>query len=218
MYDHAPLSVVHYLLNGDNLRSSFNIRRGLHSRLHNDNDHELETLGTWDKVGVFGREKVVAAYLDPQVKDTTADADYDLASMQRNFARNVLEMVDSAPAVDFIVVLPPISILAWKFMATRRPMMYESLLHLAAHIREELVKRPNVRPFDFQDLRAITFDLDNYMDLRHYSGAVSRYIVEAIVEDRHPVPPGDPAGSVVRIRQQVVEYNAPSRSAVRSDP
>jgi hypothetical protein len=133
--------------------------------------------------------------------------------MKRSFAGNVLDPIDRARSVDFIIFLPPVSILMWKFIAERQPAVYETLLAMAVHIRRELVARPNVRLFDFQDLSEITFDLDRYMDLRHYSEAVNRYIIDAIAANQHRVPPDDPAGAVERIRQQALLYPAPTRAA-----
>lgn len=216
MYDHAPWSVARYLVNGENLRASMRILRDLRQRLAVDGVDALESLGTWDKVGKFGRGQVIASYLNaPQISGAESmNGDAELDGMKKSFAANVLAPIDAAPNIDFVVFLPPVSILNWKAIRERHPTTYEPLMQFAAHVRRELVVRDNVRLFDFQDLTEITFDLDRYMDLRHYAGDVNRYIVDSIAANRHRVPASDPTAAVMRLRQQVSGYRLPETSGV----
>jgi hypothetical protein len=213
MYDHMPWSVALYLLNGDNLSRSLHLLDGMQWRLKHGDDNAVETLGTWDKGVTYGRDKILATYFEnpaPGKVYESLDGAYELNGMKRSFAHNVLDPIDRAPNVDFIIILPPVSILLWKFIAERDPAIYETIQEMGAHMRIELAARPNVRLFDFQDLSEITFDLDNYKDIRHYSGAINSYIIESVAANRHRVPSANPGAAIERLRAQVSSYPAPA--------
>ncbi|MFA4943221.1 MAG: hypothetical protein WC789_00795 [Lentisphaeria bacterium] len=222
LYDRSPWNDYRYLWNRtvlaehlpDLLKANFSQKAKYRRKL------DADRMWSWDfEDGTrrYGWAAVLAAEREQAADAAGAQSarQATLAAMRANFEFNLLEPIRRNPAATFVLFFPPYSLLAWeKHQETGDLALF---LQFKQEIQERLLQEPNVRMYDFQADEAIVGNYDNYKDSTHYSPAISRFIVEAIAQDRHRVGPGGPAAN----RRELLELLArrgPPPGAVTGPP
>ncbi|MGE0385646.1 MAG: hypothetical protein AB7Q97_13020 [Gammaproteobacteria bacterium] len=202
MYRRHAWANVEYLYSLDTLRLARNALRGNGTR-------DLDRLDTWDRRFVFGREAALAAWggdcAQFQARYRPGGVAVDPAQvdgMRSTLAQNVLATVRAHPRVTFHLFFPPVSMLTYvPADGSYLPMVIEFLRAAVAALDGE----PNVRLHQFLAVPGITDDLDRYKDAVHYDLGVSRYVIDALREQRHRLSPATLDGD---IRALVAQVNA----------
>jgi hypothetical protein len=210
LYQDKALPYAQYLFNISTFIDSLKII--LTSRLWEAPDaNALDSLYAWDHTVVFSREQAVEdlrmAMAQTRRGQGLNPTSYGLDTMQANFAGNVLSIIDAFPHVEFDIFFPPYSILQFKYYEWQNPDLFDRLLAFRALIIGELLHRQNVHLFSFDDVPAITHDLDNYKDMAHYRVEVNDYVVDSIAIGRHRITVEDSLGSIGRLKDQTARFD-----------
>jgi hypothetical protein len=106
-----------------------------------------------------------------------------LDCLKKNFETNVYPMIKNNKDVQFILIFPPYSILADKTYQERGQL--QEFINFKFYIIKLLSTYKNVKIYDFQISKQITYNLLNYYDLYHYNKIISHLILEEIQTDKY---------------------------------
>ena len=104
---------------------------------------------------------------------------------QMNVQHNFLPYIEQHPDTQFMFFFPPYSLLSW--YQTYENGTLELDLHQKQALIEVLLAYDNVQVYDFQARADWICDLDNYIDARHYSGAINDAMAEAMAAGENRV-------------------------------
>ncbi|WP_036723455.1 copper amine oxidase N-terminal domain-containing protein, partial [Paenibacillus forsythiae] len=110
-----------------------------------------------------------------------------LELVKQSFNDNVLSLVKAHPETKFYLYYPPYSVLRQQIWYITNPQRYANQLEMKRYIFEQLSAYSNVSIYEFQTDSDITYDLDQYKDLSHHSGAINSLIVDEISKGNHRV-------------------------------
>ncbi|THF79066.1 copper amine oxidase N-terminal domain-containing protein [Cohnella fermenti] len=150
----------------------------------NGNNRDLERLGNWNGSGGFSAAKVMHDYRLAQVNEKYFGLNEEpIEYVKDNFAQNILSLVKLHPEAEFIFFYPPYSILRHEVWRQTNETRYRNQLEMSEWMYGQLGALPNTKVYDFQTEADVTFDLDRYKDLSHYSEDVNTWIAKRIGED-----------------------------------
>lgn len=217
LYDDNPFNDYHYLLNIDVLLNDcrnaliYNLPGHARSRLQNlDSAHFTKISGG------FAREAAVASWQKRRLeyRGRAANRSSDLDSMKNCFDSNVVPLLERNPEVKFLFFYPPYSILNW---IDSDVFGLETYMDFKRYIFERTRRFLNVKLFDFQDVSAITHDLDKYRDWNHYSTDVNRFIIDAVSKNQCLVTDDNIDEKISRLESQVRSFTDSLAAAERAD-
>lgn len=81
---------------------------------------------------------------------------------------------------------PPYSIIAYKNMVDEQKTI-QNYLAFKNFLVNNTYKYSNVKIYDFQDIKEITYDFNNYGDKLHYSPEVSQKLINYIAKDEYRI-------------------------------
>ena len=105
--------------------------------------------------------------------------------MIENYNVNLKIILEKYKDKQIILFFPPYSIIAYKNMVEEETI--QKYLAFKKFLVEETSKYSNIKLYDFQDIKEITHNLNNYGDKSHYSPEVSQKLVDFIKEDKYRV-------------------------------
>jgi hypothetical protein len=149
------------------------------SRGHGEPD--LDRLDTFDDRQEFSRSAALKAFhgtcenFKQKYQKGSRTTEVVLGNMRESIRQNVLPMLQTHPEVRFDLLIPPISTLSYRELG--------SGLDVYVPFREmlgDLLVFPNVRLHDFSSAVEITDNLDNYMDLLHFSRAITERVADEV--------------------------------------
>ena len=188
LYDNSPFNDYKYLLNYFSLKVSYYIFEGNVLGRKTDKFDRDRAYNSPAKFP-FGKEYALESYKERfahgDLTTLNSSGQPPIVNMNQNFDNYILPYIKGAPGVEFYMFFPPYSYLTWLIDLNKTPMTIDYIYGFKGHVLEATRGLPNVKVFDFQSDSSITFNLDNYMDVGHYSSDVSRYIVESMAEGRN---------------------------------
>lgn len=123
------------------------------------------------------------------IKSCTLNYDLNLNNysnkMIENYNANLKIILERYKDKQVILFFPPYSIIAYKNMIEDQTI--QKYLSFKKFLVEEISKYPNVKIYDFQDIKEITHNLNNYGDKSHYSPEISQKIIDFIKEDKYRI-------------------------------
>lgn len=132
----------------------------------------------WGDGKTFSREFILSQYtreyVDPSeivIEDPAVYTD----NINRSF-NDLLNEVNSHPDIDYVFLFPPYSMLWWD--AAYIGGMYEEHMYSLEVFMDKILPCKNVSAYFFADDREIVCNLDNYMDLVHYSPDINQMMLE----------------------------------------
>lgn len=147
---------------------------------------ELETLNTWFQDYEFGADKVLNVWQKAQVS-LPQDDDTPIPTIDFSVQKHLLKFVQDNPNVEFYFFFPPYSILSHVFDYQYCNAKFEKRQYFKQKVIDALLDCKNCELYDFQMLKEITHNLNNYTDLTHYSKGISDYIIDSIFSAQHQV-------------------------------
>ncbi|GAB4266690.1 hypothetical protein Tfer_3133 [Thermincola ferriacetica] len=186
LYDKNLFNDVNYLLNIDTTRQVFRllaVALGVMERKNPD----LNILNNWGFRESFGKEKVLKEWERLKKGGPVTITEYEIDNIKKNVDQNIIPLVKSNPEITFYLYYPPYSILQHRFYYEKNPQLFENELFIKKYIFKQIGGLPNVKIYDFQHEKKITFNLDNYKDLAHHSPAINEWIIDNIVKDKYRV-------------------------------
>ena len=172
LYDNNVFNDIDYLLSFDMIkRFSLDMLR--------ENDFDYNDVYAWDTVYKCGRKIVLDKYTRPEKTTNLPDMDSYLSNLTENldmFSLYFNEMTDTK----FVFFFSPFSMLYWDEKKQCNELELQKRSYLLAC--DYLLSFSNVTVYLWTDdeMLNIMSDLDNYKDLTHYSGDISKLILKRI--------------------------------------
>jgi hypothetical protein len=170
---------------------------------------DINTLSPGEDAGaLYNARRAMAAYryiTDPvRSKYLLDDTDYDMKV--RVFERDAIGLIKANPGVTFDIYLPPYSILQWVALRETSPETLRSVYAFSAYLCRRLTEFPNVRLFDFRDLKDVTHDLSNYSDVIHHSPDIDLKVLDWLAQGQYRVDKASPTSALDQLKAQVEAY------------
>ncbi len=103
---------------------------------------------------------------------------YKCRDMKKSFNINIGNLIKSNKDTDFYLFFPPYSILYWDRVLKEG--WIDDAICFKKYVAEFSLKYENLHLFDYQQSTDISFNLDNYENLRHYSPGIGKKIITMI--------------------------------------
>ena len=149
---------------------------------------QVDTMYMWSDLFTYGKDAVLPGYTfsTRRVEQRDAGEKPTLSyQFQMNVQHNFLPYIEQHPDTQFMFFFPPYSLLSW-YQAYENGTL-ELDLHQKQALIEVLLAYDNVQVYDFQARADWICDLDNYIDTRHYSGAINDAMAEAMAAGENHV-------------------------------
>ena len=147
-------------------------------------DYDENNSYNWAQWKEFNSDMILGLYIrKPSISEMKPEKYYE--DVLRKNLDLLTERINSHPETVFYIFIPPYSMLWWDNIY--REGDTEAYLYNLEQAMQELVRYDNVRLFYFQNNREITTNLENYMDIIHFSPDINRYICESLIDGKHQV-------------------------------
>jgi len=161
-----------------------------------------------DVTAIYNASRLRAAFAVSEKYPKTIYARYNYDDMVRNFDRDFMSVIDEHPDMTFCIFVPPYSILQFVTIRDVAPEAVQTIYDFSVYAFNRLTEASNVVLFDFRDIEEITHDLDNYMDLLHYTPAVDQRLLSFLATGEHAVDRAAPFASLDRLRKQIADFDS----------
>jgi hypothetical protein len=182
MYDQSKWNDVRYLFNS----YTFEILvKNLHANLKDiRSKRNVETLYKFGK-GFPKEDSARISNAISKVNKLTTLPDYETAeTMLRSFDENVISLVKDNPNTQFTFFFAPYSIYNQYIFYERHPDYLKERAMFKREAFKRLSQYPNAQLYDFQVIKQITFNIDNYMgDGVHYYNHINRWMIDYMSEN-----------------------------------
>ncbi|MFD2615232.1 hypothetical protein [Paenibacillus gansuensis] len=202
LYDENPLNDYKYLLNLTTAKMSWEIVKG--ELEGNRRVKNLDLLNNWDYQASYGAKSVMDNYpeaVKKELKDRIGEDTFE--EVKATFEDNVYRLVKQYPDVEFIFFYPPYSVLRQQIWHELNPMRYGNQKKTKEYIVDRFSNMPNVKVYDFQSVKDVTFNMDNYKDVSHYSADINRWMIDCFKEGKHLVTKETIGDSLAAMDEQV---------------
>jgi hypothetical protein len=126
---------------------------------------------------------------------------------EETFAKTLLALVDKNPGIEFTVFLPPYHI--YSYCMSEIFGEADALIRLRSKVLCELLKRKNVKLFDFQYIPEFACDSAYYTDIQHFSSALARKILTSLATGKHQLhTEADVLKTEKALRQLIADHMA----------
>lgn len=207
LYDQNPINDVKYLF------SYYPLQLFKDTFFANLKDEDIRR--NFRTIWKFGRgqphleEEFVIEKYDEKLKGTGAlkrfPWEYSYETMKANFDRNILSVIKENPDVEFVLYYPPYSIWYHLNMEFKHPDIFSERMKVKHEIYKELVDLPNVRLYDFQDMKEITHTIENYIDLSHYYKVTNEFMLDYMKRENPIQSYEEQKKKIERLEKQVQE-------------
>lgn len=180
LYDDNHFNDLEYWLNKDVLFEKIPYMIA-NSFIGNYDEGESYNWAQWKS---FSEEMILSQYIRRPSIAEMMPAD----SYQENLDANIALLtaqITAHPETTFKIFVPPYSMLWWD--SIYRSGETDAYLYNMETAMRELLTYDNVELYFFMDDREVVTNLDNYMDILHFSQEINHYIYECLLENRHRV-------------------------------
>ena len=142
--------------------------------------NQIDTMYMWSDLYTYGKDAALAEieFSARRVEQREAGEKAELSHQSlMNVQHNFLPYIEQHPDTQFIFFFPPYSLASWYQSYAGGNLEHD--LHQKQALTEALLAYDNVQVYDFQARTDWICNLDNYIDARHYSGAIN----DAMAED-----------------------------------
>lgn len=147
-------------------------------------DYDEGLAYSWAHSKTFSKEETLSHYYRAEAVKPEKTPETYTDYVDRNL--DTLEaIVKDNPDVDFYFICPPYSMLWWD--DNYRKGEEEQNLYISRQAAKRLLAYENVRMFYFQNDEKLITDLNNYMDLIHFSDAVNDDIVRHMAAGEYEI-------------------------------
>lgn len=180
LYDNNYLNDVQYLLNKDVLfeKIPYMIANSFIGDYDEGNSYN------WAKWKNFNEDMILGLYIRKASVAEMKPADYYQNVLDANIAL-LTKQITAHPETTFKIFIPPYSMLWWDDIY--RGGNTESYIYNMETAMEKLLAYDNVEFYFFLNDREVVTNLDNYMDLLHFSQDINEYIYNCLAEGSHRV-------------------------------
>ena len=194
----SPLDDVTYLYNKDILMEEIPLSLA-HGMM------EINTGGdayNWAAEKDFSVAGAMRAYSKPAEIVEEADYSKEAELLHQNLEAVVAE-IKAHPETEYIIIFPPYSLMWWDSGYVNG--IGELYFMVLEETLPALCELENAKVYYFQDDREIVCDLNNYMDMMHYSPEINQFMLECVVADERRVT-SDTVDEVLNRMRETYRY------------
>lgn len=183
LYDGNPFNDVNYIWNKEVIFG--NVKRVLAHTRAGGRTTTFDEYMHWAPEREWGREAVLQTFSQPETRPEQAGfTEEDERMVRENLEQNVIAAARANPRIQFYLFVPPYSIAYWdsELAAKGNLTRYLEALRLEAEL---LTEYENIHLFAFDDQFDMICNLDNYMDVIHYSEEVGSQIIQWMAQGQH---------------------------------
>lgn len=212
LYDNNYLNDYKYLLNMDNFIYSLGlaIMPYLSKSYLKNPQLQYDTMFQWQQnhINDFHKQNVIDGY-NSAIKDKKAGMAIAKKSkfeiLKRNFNINFLPRIKKYKDVEFILFYPPRPII--RYVTMNKFGYLDDALEFKKYIFNTLSKYKNVKIYDFNIARDITYNISLYKDTSHYTKKINKWILEQIKLDNYRITNKNLDSSLRLEKEQVNIFN-----------
>ncbi len=200
LYDESWLNDSRYLINVSALKYTIKMLKG---NLFGGKDYSKAYM--WSDLSTiqFGPAAVASSYDRHMKQVPEMPTEQTDRNAEVNLAR-LLKIIRDHPGTTFHVFVPPYSMACWERWKLRGELNQQlSVLDMASR---EFCDIPNVQFDIFLLNRAVTTNLENYMDFSHYSPEINRQMVTWMKRGDFRVTRSNVEEVLQRLRRNVTTY------------
>ena len=180
LYDNNPVNDIEYLLNKDVIieKIPYMVTKSYIGDYDEGNSYNW---GQWKE---FNADMVTGLYIRAsKIADMKPEDTYD-AQCEQNIL--LLEkLVKDHPDTDYIFFVPPYSFVWWDNIY--RDGDLDAYIYNMKKCADRLLRYDNARFFYFLTDENVVTDLNNYMDVLHFSPRINRYITDELAKGGHEI-------------------------------
>lgn len=147
-------------------------------------DYDENNSYNWAQWKEFNSDMILGLYIRKPSVSEMKPADFYEDILEKNLDL-LLKRINTHPETTFYIFIPPYSMLWWDNIY--REGDTEAYLYNMERAMEELLACDNVKFFYFQNDREVITDLENYMDIIHFSPEINHYICENLINGGHRI-------------------------------
>lgn len=157
----------------------------------------------WDYKYKFNKELCMKSYQD--ILKSNYKDNFNIENLKKSFDYNILSLYKQNPHLKFKIFFPPYSILTWKLWGHTKDL--QKILEFKKYIMMQSIKYNNVKVYDLQISKNVTYQLDNYKDVVHYSGEINKWIIKQIKNNNYLVTKENINKYTLLLKEQIQNYN-----------
>ena len=154
----------------------------------------------WSEGKEFSAQNAMRAYEKPTTRLEAQNFEQDIVCISENIAMLERE-VESNPDTTYRFFLPTYSMMWWDCAVANG--VQEEYYYCLEQVLKALTVYSNVEVYDFQVWVDCACDLDNYMDMIHYSPQVNAWMLEAMSQGENVVESDSVEDFVLQTRDMV---------------
>lgn len=156
----------------------------------------------WSRDKVFNADRAMLAYDRSGVAHGQEVEQIVSAALKQNTSDNIellTAQIEAHPEITYRFMFPPYSMLWWDCAYVNGQL--EERLYILEETLPVLLSFENVEVYFFQANEEIVCNLDNYMDMIHYSPEVSQSMLEKMAAGENKIAPEDCRETLDAIRE-----------------
>ena len=147
-------------------------------------DYDENNSYNWAQWKEFNSDMILGLYIrKPSISEMTPENYYE--DILRENLELLTSRISAHPETEFYVFVPPYSMLWWDNIY--REGDTEAYLYNMEQAMKTLLSYKNVKLFYFQNDREVITNLENYMDILHFSPEINHYICDSLIEGKHQI-------------------------------
>lgn len=147
-------------------------------------DYDENNSYNWAQWKEFNSDMILGLYIRKPSVSEMKPRDYYEDLLRKNLDM-LTDRITAHPETEFYIFVPPYSMLWWDNIY--REGDTEAYLYNMEQAMKTLLAYENVKMFYFQNDREIITDLENYMDILHFSPEINRYICDSLIAGKRQV-------------------------------
>lgn len=160
-------------------------------------DYDENDSYNWAQWKEFNSDMALGLYIrKPSVSEMKPENYYE-ELLNQNLSL-LTSRIKAHPETVFYVFVPPYSMLWWDNIY--REGDTESYLYNMEHAMETLLSFDNVKLYYFQNDREVITDLENYMDILHFSPDINHYICDCLLSGDHRIDQSNYKDNIKKMR------------------
>lgn len=181
LYDEEYRNDIQYVLNRQAVeRSLLNV----YMMIMNKNGTNFDVYSSWNKEA--GVDVVLSAYERPSKNEIVEKlSENEKQIVIDNIEMNVVKIAKDNPNVQFYYFLTPFSILYWDNL--QRTGTMEKQFQAEKIAIEHMLGCSNIHLYSFNDEIELVENLNNYVDIIHYTPQINSYILKGLYSEEHRI-------------------------------
>lgn len=142
----------------------------------------------WSRDKIFSSAQAMRAYDRSGIELLKIEEQKDFPEQKQLVADNIdllICQIEAHPEITFRFLFPPYSMLWWDCAYINGEL--NECLYILEETLSALLAYENVEVYFFQNEEAIVCDLDNYMDMIHYSPDINQYMLDRMTLGKNKV-------------------------------